>query len=590
MVTLHDPLACRIAEATQAVFGSGALTLRVRQACSQYERDLENIRAGRGIRALLIAIVGAKGQGKTWIARQLVHSPSVRQHLRSGDLQSDATTRLAWIGPVPPDGLDASWETYHACPASEMVELGQSYVLLDTPGVTDSDQAAAKLAHEALSLAPVKLLAIARDQIRAAANIELARQIDGSICLPMITSVEPAEMQDASLASDLRNLRDQLTLLAPHTQLLDDLLIPDFEITGDEAAAGDALRAGLLDRWSSLGLNPTRLSNASEIRQQTAARRLKSEVAKVISQELPQLAEAVSQLHREAEQLPARVMASLLGSQSVLETGIRIRLRTRLVNDTSLMWFPYRTVLSVLNLTHGAWDRIVLALTGSVPSLFGALTSWARNVRQGREFSAEVNDGIRQRTQQQVQERLQPLCDQFRRTVMKLRPREQRSEQMTATGSQMSLLGIEELQTRSREIFEQALQRNSTASWRVQLYALAGMVLFWLLMAAPIVVLYREYLATTVSVWTGREHSLESFPSPHPGMFLTSLVLSLLPLMIYCMCVLTLTLNSRRISRVASQVAAEHEQTINQLQESQIIRIQFNDELLEQAEYLLTLA
>jgi hypothetical protein len=589
MTQIAHPLARRITEATSTVFGDSTISMQVAQVCARFETDLKNIQSGRGISALLIAVVGAKGQGKTWIARQLIRSSEIREQLRSGDLVKDATTHLVWIGPVPPDSLDPNNESYLHCPVGQMVELGQPFVLLDTPGITDSDQRASQLSKESLSLAPIKLLAIARDQIRAASNLNLAGQIDGAICIPVITSVEPQERESAELADDLRSLRDQLNLLAPHSRMLTEILVPDFEITGDEVAAGEILRAALLDQLSELGVTQTLLAGTSEIRIRSAMERLRSEVRGLISNELPQLAEAVARLNRETQQLPARVLASLLGGESILETGLRMRLRARLAGDTSLLWFPYRTVLSLLTWTHGAWDRIVLALTGSVPSVFGALTAWARNVRQGREFSLEVSDGIRQRSQQQVEERLLPLCDQFHRAVMKLRSREERMQHVTKTVADMRLLGMDELQTRSQAIFEDAIERYATPRWRVQLAALLGTVLFWSLMAAPIVVLYRDYLSVTFSLWSGKETTLENFPSPHPGLLVTSLLLSLLPLMIYCMVVLTVALSRGRMQRIAREVANEHEQVIEQLQRSEIIRIRFDDEVLEQAEFLLSL-
>ncbi len=582
----------RIADATSAVFGDAPLTHAVGEACERYADELRNIQAGRGIDALLIAIVGAKGQGKTWAARQFVRDARIQSFLRSGDLIDDATTRLVWIGPVAPEGLDPATEIYHPCQVSQLAHIGQPYVILDTPGMTDANHHAAKIAEQALSLAPLKLLIIARDQIRAAANLSLTRQIDGAVCIPVITSVEPDEMSGSQsedlLAEDLRALRDQLSLMAPRTTLTSELLVPDFEITGDEAAASQVFLGGVLDRINDLGLTQTVLASAREQRVQAAGQRLKADVSRLIGDELPQLASAVEQLNRETEHLPERVLASLLGSEAVLETGVRMRLRARLVTDTSLVWFPYRTVMSTLNLTQGAWDRVMLALAGSVPSLFGALASWARNVRQNREFATEIQDGIRQRTQQQVEERLRPLCDQFHRTVMKLRPRAERSrDELNSTG--MRLSGIEELQTRSQQIFDGAIDRNTTRNWIVQLYALVGVVLFWMFMAGPIVLIYREYFMASMDVLTGRESHLESFPHPTPGLLFTSLILSLLPLAIYCMVILTWSLSRRKVGNVAKQIVDEHEQTIEQLKASRVIRLEFEDELLGQTEFLLNL-
>lgn len=597
----------RIADATQAVFGDSAITASVEQACAKYERDLENIQSARGINALLIAIVGAKGQGKTWAARQFVRDENVRSLLRSGDLVDDATTRLVWVGPVAPDGLEPASEIYHPCTQENLVHIGQPYVILDTPGLTDANHRAAKLAEEALSLAPIKLLVVARDQIRAAANMSIARQIDGSVCIPIISSVEPEEFPggepsstgpssaesssagpSSALSEDVRALRDQLQLIAPRVKLAKEVLVPDFEITGDEQSAGEVFLGSLLDRFNELGLTEAEISSAKDQRIQSANQRLRTQVADLIGDELPQLAAAVSQLNRETEQVPERVLAALLGSESVLETGVRMRLRTRLINDTSLLWFPYRTVMSTLNLTQGAWDRVVLAMAGSVPSLFGALASWAKNVRDNREFSSQVQDGIRKRTQEQVEERLKPLCDHFHRTVMKLRPREERTlDPVDGTG--MRLLGIEELQTQSQQMFNDAIDENATKSWIVQLYALVGVLIFWVFMSGPIVLIYKEYFLATVSVLTGNDATLEQFPHPTPGLLLTSLFLSMLPLAIYCMVILTWSLSRRKVRVVAQEIVSQHENAIRALKDDEVIRLDFEDQLLAQAEFLLNL-
>ncbi|MCA9193349.1 MAG: hypothetical protein KDB03_16370 [Planctomycetales bacterium] len=591
-MSLSSNLTNKILEAVEAVFGEAPVSHQVHNACQRYQKDLENIQSGRGIGALLIAIVGAKGQGKTWVARQFVRDERTQAAMRSGDLSADATTRLVWVGPVAPEGLDRQVESYFPCQPASMLALNQPFVILDTPGVTDADARAAELATESLTLAPIKLLVIARDQIRAATNIQIARRIDGSVCIPIVTSVDPDELPGASqyskLADDLRSLRDQLQILAPQAIISPDVLVPDFEITGDESQSSRTFIATIMDRLNEVSLSELAMGNSRDTRVQVAQERLRREVAQLIRVELPHLRQAVEQLNRETEHLPEHILASLLGSNAVLETGIRLRLRARLVSDAALIWFPYRTVMATLNLTQGAWDRVVLAMTGSVPSLFGALSSWARNARQSKEFSLEMQNGIRNRSQKIVEERLQPLVRQFQQAVMKLRPREQRLT-IEQKSELMMLSGIEELQLQSQEIFDRTLDEHASRRWLAQFWGLGGVLVFWMFMAGPIVLLYREYFHASLGVFTGADEHLEDFPHPTPGLFLTSLILSLLPLLIYCMLVLTLSLPKRKISRVAKQILNEHEQAIAELKSSAVIRLVFDDSLLAQAEYLLNL-
>jgi hypothetical protein len=465
--------------------------------------------------------------------------------------------------------------------------------VLDTPGSTDANPRAAEIAAEALSLAPIKLLVIARDQIRSAASMVIAQRIDGSECIPVISSVEPDEMQEGTpayrqLQNDVQTLRRQIAALAPRVHLCAEIYVPDFEISGDEVVSQESFIGQLRARLSELRLDELSLASSRENRLNAAESRLRRSVSKTLAEQMPQLAAAVDRLNRETESLPERVLDSLLGSLQVLETGVRMRLRSQLVGDTSLVWFPYRSLMSVLNMTQGAWDRVVLAMAGSVPSLFGSLASWARNARQSREFSFEIQDGIRERMRRQVEERLKPLCDQFHRAVWRLRSREGSTEVPAAEGT-MSLSGIEELQQRSREIFEQSLSRHAVHSWLVQLLALLGVVLFWSFMAGPIVSIYHQYFSASYQSLSGKVHA-EGFPHPEPGLIVTSVILSLLPLIIYAMIVLSLTLSKGKVRRVSAEIQSAHAEAIRQLRDARIIQLQFEDRLLQQAEFLLNLA
>lgn len=586
----------RIHSAVTTAFGEDSHLLpEIESACRQYETDLEHVSLGRHFDALLIAVVGAKGQGKTWVVRQFLKDPQVKAHLPSGDLQSDATLDLTWIGPKSPPQIDAKHERYVATRAEQMVDIGQPYTLLDTPGVTDGNREAAELAKSALALAPIKLLVIARDQVRAASNLGIARQIDGSVVIPVVTSVEPAEFpveqSDAqsttahTFREDISALEQQLAIAAPSARFLPPVFVADFEITDDEAQSGANCRQEILDRLSELSLGEYEMQNVLQKQTQAAAARLRTRVAKTIAGEAPQLRHAVAKLNSETQRLPARVLDSLLGSENVLQAGVRMQLRSRLVSDTSLMWFPYRTVLATLNLTQGVWDRVMLAMSGSLPSLFGALTGAAKNFRSGRDFTTQLEDGIRNRAQQQVESRLQPLCDAFHRQVNQLGGGVARG----VVPSRVELLGIDELQTRSHEIFEESMQRNALPRWQVFVLAVVGCILFWALMAAPIVVIYRDYLQAAYQVAQGSDVTLTQFPKPEAGMLLSSVFLSALPLVIYCMLVLTFVHSRSKTGRVSSKLIDQHTAAIEELQQSGVIRLQFDDPILEAADFLVNL-
>ncbi len=143
-----------------------------------------------------------------------------------------------------------------------------------------------------------------------------------------------------------------------------------------------------------------------------------------------------------------------------------MRLRARLVSDTALLWFPLQNGhVDAESDPRCLGSRSVGACRQRSQS-FRRTGQLARNARQSKEFSLEIQEGIRQRTQRQVEERLKPLCDQFRRAVTKLRPRDDRANLQEPTSQGMQLSGIDELQNRSQRIFDDTIARYA-ATWPV---------------------------------------------------------------------------------------------------------------------------
>ena len=170
-----------------------------------------------------------------------------------------------------------------------------------------------------------------------------------------------------------------------------------------------------------------------------------------------------------------------------------------------------------------------------------------------------------------------------------MRTRDEQLQTVPEVGS-MNLSGIEELQADSRAIFERAIGENVTPPWLTQLLAIFGTVLFWGFMAGPIVSIYHQYFSASYESLVAGEVHPEGFPHPHPSLIVTSVILSLLPLIVYAMVVLTVTLSNGKVRRVSSEIEKAHSQSIERLRSSGVIRLEFEDRLLQQAEFLLNLS
>ncbi len=598
----HDVLVQRIRHATQALLGQQHLTHQISEWCDQYQLQCESIISSRGISLISVGIVGAKGQGKTWIARQMILDKRVSQLLPSGVLSSEATTHVHWIGPIVPEGLDASRELYHPCRSETMLDLGRPYILLDTPGITDDDLQAAKTAKDAMALSPVKLLVVRRDQLRGAILSQLANFTEGAVCVPVITCVplndlaktaaKNSSAEDGpkkarlseSLQRDLSTFCEAMRASAPKTKLLEPVVVPDFEADGDETKIGLEFARELQSRLQNESLDDIAATRANRL--SAATDRLRHRIGQLLESQLPQLSAAVRRLHSEADALPAQTIEAVLGSRTVLQSAVRGRLRAQMIADTGMIWFPYRTVLTVLGLTHGAWDRLLLSLSGSVPSIFGTFAAWARNVQQSRKINWEMQEGIRDRLNRQIQDRLEPVQSQFHRAVTRMRGSDQENKGVANT-PQIRLSGVEELQSRARNVFEWSVDRHQMPWWTLQFLALMGTMLFWFLMAGPIVFIYRQYLGASLDSLAGTPSGLERFPYPSSALLLSSVLLSLIPMLIYAMVVLSWSQRRSKVNRIAESTYSEEIKLVDELKRNGVIALYYDDPLLEHAEFLI---
>jgi hypothetical protein len=616
----HHVLVQQLQAASRRLLGQHPVAEQIEEACRRYLRRCEDIVQGRGVSDLIVAIVGTKGQGKSWIARQLIRDRKVAQQLPSGDLAEESTHLLHWVGPNPPQPLDNRWERFHPCPVEQLVPLGAAYTLLDTPGVTDAELGAAEIARQSLGLAPIKLLVIRRGQLRAAKVLELASQVDGAVCLPIITAVtrqdqappstaisqptaaanrtatEQPRLPGEQLRHDLDQLLYGLQRSARNLKLLEPLLVEDFEETGKPESAGRWVSEQVTRRLEQLDLAELAMTKSKRLRSATA--QLRRQIHRSIRQQLPQLGESAEKMRREVSDLPRQVVASLLGGRELLENAIRGRLRAKLVQTTPPVLFPYRSVLSLLCLTQGAWDRLVLTLAGSVPSLFGTLVAWANNARQNRQLNLELQAGIKQRINQQLEDRLLPIRRQFQQAINHLIDLDSSERQSLVAGRlperrgdppPVRLRGIDRLQSESQRLFQETIDRTATARWPIQLSSLIGNAIFWSLMLAPLLWIYRHYLGASWDALRGEAPTGMQFVPLVASQLLGCLILSLLPTLVWGMLMLSLFLRRRRIESTANRILEAHQQLISHMESEGSLGLELDDPLLSAAEFLCRL-
>ena len=158
------------------------------ELCDDHSEARNRILDDRTSGVTVIATVGATGQGKSWITRQLIGNQDAKKLIRSGNNSDEATEQLTWVGPSPPENLDTGSEKYIRCASSEMEPIGTPYLVVDAPGATDDRRSIAGIAHRALSMASVMLLVVRADQMRSDSIGALAAASEGTIVIPVINA------------------------------------------------------------------------------------------------------------------------------------------------------------------------------------------------------------------------------------------------------------------------------------------------------------------------------------------------------------------------------------------------------------------
>jgi len=584
----------RVRQASISVLGESTAGRTVRQLCDSHAESRQSLTADRASGAMVVAIVGATGQGKSWLMRQFIKSPTVANAIRSGNNADEATESITWVGPNPPANLDVRFEQYLHCASEQMFSLEGRYLLVDSPGVTDNRHDVAETARLALSMASVLLMVVRRDQLRSYAVDLLASASEGSLVVPVINAVNA---DNGSLQTDSEAFVARIRRAAPRSQVTPAVHIADFEtgsrqesVVGSEAtkAIYQAL-IGELAHGDSIGRVVHRLA-AMDSKFRTA-------LHSSLRDQLPSLSIAVQRLNDEAKLLPEEIAASLVGGGPALCAGIRSRLRASLLTDTSGIWFPYRTILGVLSLTSGAWDRVVLSLAGSLPSLIGAAYTGVRNMTQSSAIASDMRDGIRKRSAAAVADRLGPLASRFRTEIHRLSNNDAASAIDHSLSNHDSarlrtqpafLAGLDSLQEQSQKIFDSEIDRAAAPRNLATIYGLIGTLLFWSLMAGPVVTLYRSYIQASLASLIEFTGDLNQFPRPDLATVLTSFVLSALPTAIFSMLVLSWVQGRRRISVTEQSIRDRHREAILQLQQQRVLRLEWDDPLLADAEFLLT--
>jgi hypothetical protein len=613
-----------------------------------------------------LVIIGSLGEGKSWLARCFLTShqdnETLRGELRTGQNHEDRTDGVTWFGPSAPPGLNAlssgstellgaassinssahtyppatlrTNERFWLVPQNRLLDLGRPYVVADTPGHSDLDALRRTLAGTVGAAATIKLLVCSFAQVRDGGLARWIAELDGSVILPVIryrpvvpksplpvssagTPVENSESAaaaggpTATQRADVQREMEQWRRMAPQIQWLEPCYMPDHDLFGEDAARQ------LVQTRLQLTLTPA-LGRVAQLREATDRQMrhrwhvAQQQLATTLLPFRQRVLAPIEQLEKLTHHLPERLLAELVGEEDEVRLALRPRLRADWIERTPTICFPYRSLLGLLAITAGAWDRLALSLIGSLPSLVLTALQAARNTRDFTVASRQLLAGLSERVERLLRDEFRGAIRQFRVAVSASLPVDLAGSEQARGGVSavadgvgaaagidalahgeadgIRIVGLDGAEADSRRILQDVVRGHRATTSVVYLFAWLATSSFLFLLIGPLVALYRAYLIAHHDALLAGASQWQEFPAPTGGMLLSSFVLSVLPVFVVALIALTWCCRVARVRAAAADIRQRHRDALQQRFENGSLRIELTDPQLDAARQLLALS
>ncbi len=590
--TITIDLADRADRAVRQLFGHDApLTHSVSEITENLRSDVQRIRSGQSAGPVTLALVGRVGEGKSWLARTfLAEDDAANQVIQSGQNAAERSMELTWIGTQQPFSELTAGERFIRTSPQQMLDLGAAYILADSPGYSDHNPSLEALSSVALASSNIKLLATSVSHIRDASLASFIGSMDGSLILPVVRFRPEDEKLTPSDAvrNDCLTEMQNWTTHAPSASILPAIFIPDAGIAG-EAEAREITRQQISAALTPLIADPATLAKHRESQLQQRIQLTRSHLAQTLTDFRQRIGTPVEKLDQLSATLPEIVQKEVIGDTAQLHIGIRSRFRADAIERTPALLFPYRSLIGVLGLTHGAWDRLIFTTLGSVPSLvmtaFHSVKSWSKT----KDFEQTLRDQSRERLNSLINDAYREDIKNFSHALTAVTDHNEETT-LNEQANVIEIQGLTGLEIETQEIIGKAIKKRRISGLTLWLGGILAFIVFWTMLLGPAIALYTDYFSSLSETARSFSEGWKHYPTPPASLWLTSFMLSMIPAGIISMIIMYLTCRRGRVTKTSDQIESEIASTIQKRIDSDKLRLVINNPKLDAAKTLLNMS
>lgn len=572
-----------LSEALRRVFGESAEGNALQRKCRIALEEITSQQDHRGVKSTILAVIGSKNAGKSWLCRELLRDDAKRARIPSGEEDETATEKATWIGPDAPPLLAPEHELRIQARRDEMLDLGRDYTLLDLPGYDDAGLAEREAALRAVRGVEFRVLVISSATKQVESQFAYLRDSNGTRILPVIVD-NKYPLLETEGRPEVAALLAKIRKNCPQAEVSDLLIIPHVEHAPGDAASKLARARELLfpALRAFIAMPPVDEAIAGRV----VLERLRRDLAGDLREFISRVGPAHEELAAKEAGLARELVGKIVGEDPQLAAGLRMKMRLHTLAATPAWFFPYRTFFGAFTFTAGAWDRLAFAMAGSIPSLTLLAFQTARNAKRMGEMKEDVRRGLAERLQRLADDELASCNRILVRSIRSTLPPDPEGNEAILAPTRF--VGLERVTSDSGEIFDSVVAKHACPRGLSLIFGALATLAFISLAAGPLWVVYREFF----QAWTGGLTGMNgvkwtAFPAPSAGMIFATLLLVLLPVAMLALVSSVVATPQKRVAAAANKVRQEHDSMLENLARQQVIRLESDDPVREAVRLIL---